>query len=288
MDRCSSFCATARSIRAAFSRRRPYVPPFRQNQFGGALGGPLKKDRLFLFGNYEGFRQAQTLSSVSVVPDAQVRQGSFPNASGVYTPVANLNRSMLPYFSFWPQANGPELLTNGLPSGTAFSYNNPKQTIREDFGTVRSDYTIRDRDSLSATYTIDDGNSLIPLADPLFGSYSALRMQVASVQETHIFSPGMLNTFRAGFSRAGFNLDSALLASFPANLSFVTGARAGRDRGQWRRDHDRAFRHHVGGTEQRRRRVEPPQSLHLYGRSADQQGKSPDQRRSLVSAGAGQ
>src|SRR5262249_41894010 len=89
--------------------------------------------------------------------------------------------------------------------------------------TVRSDYTIRDRDTLSAIYTIDDGNSLIPLADPLFGSESALRMQVASVQETHIISPGMLNTFRAGFSRAGFNLDSALLASFPYNLSFVAG-----------------------------------------------------------------
>ena len=162
---------SALDSRSVFAQT-PHVPPFRQNQFGGALGGPLKKDRLFLFGNYEGFRQAQTLSSVSVVPDAQVRQGAFPNAAGVYAPVANLNRSMLPYFSFWPQANGPELLSNGLPSGTAFSYNNPKQTIREDFGTVRSDYTIRDRDTLSATYTIDDGNSLIPLADPLFGSYS--------------------------------------------------------------------------------------------------------------------
>jgi len=204
-----------------------FTPPFRQNQFGAALGGPLKKDRLFLFGNYEGFRQAETLSSVSVVPDAQVEQGLFPNAAGVYTPVANLNRGMLPYFSFWPQANGPELLTNGIASGTAFSYNNPKQSIREDFATVRADYTIRTRDTLSATYTIDDGNSLIPLADPLFGSYSTLRMQVASLEETHIVSPGMLNTFRAGFSRAGFNLDSSLLASFAPNLSFVAGGGPG-------------------------------------------------------------
>src|SRR4051794_15370508 len=150
------------------------VPPLRRNQFGGAIGGPIKKDKLFVFGNYEGFRQAQTLSSVSVVPDSQVRAGLFPNTPGVYTPVANLNRSMLPYFSFWPEANGAQLLTNGLPSGTAFSYNNPKQSIREDFGTVRADYTIRERDSLSAAYTLDDGNSLIPLADPLFGSYSTL------------------------------------------------------------------------------------------------------------------
>ena len=47
------------------------VPPFRRNQFGGAAGGPLKKDRLFLFGNYEGFRQSLDVSSVSVVPDSQ-------------------------------------------------------------------------------------------------------------------------------------------------------------------------------------------------------------------------
>ncbi len=200
-----------------------FVPPFRQNQFGGALGGPIKKDRLFLFGNYEGFRQALTLSSVSVVPDAQVRQGNFPNAAGVYTPVANLNKAMLPYFSFWPQPNGAELRVNGLPSGTAFSYNSPKQSIREDFGTVRSDYTILDRDALSASYTIDNGNSLIPLADPLFASYSALGMQVASLQETHIVSPNILNTFRAGFSRAAFNLDSSLPGSFPSSLSFVSG-----------------------------------------------------------------
>ncbi len=204
-----------------------FVPPFRQNQFGTALGGPLKKNRLFLFGNYEGFRQVLTQSSVSVVPDAQVRLGSFPNTAGAYVPVANLNKAMLPYFSFWPVQNGPELTVNNLPSGTAFSYNTPKQTIREDFGTTRLDYAIRDRDSLSASYTIDDGDSLIPLADPLFASYSALRMQVASLQETHIFSPSMLNTARAGFSRAGFNLDSSLLAQFASNLDFVQGAGPG-------------------------------------------------------------
>jgi len=202
-------------------------PPFRQNQFGAALGGPLKKDKLFLFGNWEGFRQALTQSSLSVVPDAQVRQGSFPNATtGVYAPVANLNKNMLPYFAFWPAANGVELTVNGLPSGTAFSYNTPKQNIREDFGTLRSDYNLRERDTLSASYTIDDGDSLIPMADPLFASATRLRMQVGSVQETHIVSPNILNTFRAGFSRAAFNLDASQ-GSFPTSLSFVNGLLAG-------------------------------------------------------------
>ena len=65
------------------------APPFRRKQFGGALGGPIKKDKLFLFGNYEGFRQALAFSNVSVVPDEQARQGLLPSASGVYTGVAS-------------------------------------------------------------------------------------------------------------------------------------------------------------------------------------------------------
>ncbi len=206
---------------------RESAPPFRRNQFGGAVGGPLQKDRLFLFGNYEGFRQALAVSNISVVPDDQARLGFLPNAVGALTPVPNLNRAMLPYMSFWPQANGPPLLANGVSNGTALSYNNPKQSIREDFGTARMDYTVRDRDTFSGSYTVDDGNSLIPLADPLFGSRVRLRSQVASLQETHIISPQALNIFTAGLSRAAFNYDSFPLTAFPQSLSFITGAGPG-------------------------------------------------------------
>ena len=204
------------------------VPPFRRNQFGGSLGGPLRKNRLFLFGNYEGFRQSLAVSNVSVVPDNNARIGVLPNATtGALAPAANLNQAMLPYMSFWPVANGPELLANGIATGTALAYNNPHQAIREDFGTLRADYMIRDRDTLSWAYTVDDGNSLIPQGDPLFASYVTLRNQVASVQETHIISPTMLNTLTAGFSRAAFNYDSFPEGTFPANTSFVTGAGPG-------------------------------------------------------------
>jgi hypothetical protein len=206
-------------------------PPFEQNQFGGSLGGPLKTNRWFLFGNYEGFRQALTQSSVSVVPDQEARNGFLWNTTtNSYQKAPGLNANMLNYMAFWPQPDvgtGSELLSNGVPSGTAFSHNNPKQYIREDFGTTRSDYYLTSRDTLSAAYTVDDGNSRIPLADPLFASVSTLRMQVASLQESHTFSPEMLNTARFGFSRAGFNLISDPLVSIPANLDFVTGAGPG-------------------------------------------------------------
>jgi hypothetical protein len=191
------------------------VPPFRRNQFGGALGGPLKKNKLFLFGNYEGFRQVLAVSNLSVVPDAQARLGILP------TPVT-ANPAMLKYFALWPLANGAE-----LGGGAALSYNHPRQTAREDFGTLRSDYTIGDSDTLTGAYTIDDGSSVIPQSDPLFGSGLLLRAQVGSLQETHILSPRMLNTFRLGFSRAAFDYNSDPLTGFDPSLDFVTGGGPG-------------------------------------------------------------
>jgi hypothetical protein len=206
-----------------------YVPPFRRNQFGGALGGPIRKNKLFLFGNYEGFRQSLAVTNTSVVPDDQARQGYLPNSTtGIYTKVPNLNTGMLPYFALWPVANGPQLLTaKGLPTGTAFSYNTPHQTIHEDFGTARGDYAISDRDSLSVNYTLDTGNSVLPQADPLFAAAEELTSQVASVQEAHVFSGNAINTVSYGYSRAAFNFDAMTLTDFPASLSFVKGDQPG-------------------------------------------------------------
>jgi len=129
--------------------------------------------------------------------------------------------------AFWPLPNGGELPAVSGQPGAALSYNNPRQHIREDFGTVRTDYVKSDHDTVSAAYTIDDGDNLSPAADPLFASNVTLRSQVASLQETHIFSPTILNTFVAGYSRAAFAYDSFPLEAFPANLSFVTGANPG-------------------------------------------------------------
>jgi len=232
---------------SAFDSASPFdlagAPPFRRNQFGGALGGPLKKDRLFLFGNYEGFRQSLDLSSLSVVPDVLARTGMLPNPStGVYGTVSGLNNNILPYMTFWPapDANGELMVpstTNSsvlVPSGVAFSHNNPKEHLQEDFGTVRSDYNIGNRDTLTGAYTIDDGTSLIPLADPLFASETPLRMQVLSLGETHVFSPELLNNFTVGFSRASFSLIGVNppVGTTPGTISasaapFVTGAGPG-------------------------------------------------------------
>src|SRR5262249_23891005 len=160
--------------------------PFKRNQFGGALGGPLKKDKVFLFGNYEGFRERWGVPSAGIVPDAQARLGLLPNAAGVYVPVQGLEPRMLPYANyFWPAPNGPEILLNGLPTGSAYAYSNPKRKVREDFGLVRFDYTHSSKDSFYINFNGDDGTRAAPQTNPVFRELSRQRSSVFGLQETH-------------------------------------------------------------------------------------------------------
>jgi Carboxypeptidase regulatory-like domain len=180
------------------------LPEFQRNNFGASLGGPTRKSKLFLFGNYEGYRQNLGLSNVTFVPDSQVRQGFFPNNSGVYQPIA-LGAGVPALFNLWPAQNGPELLDgNGHATGIALAYSSPEQRIREDFGTTRFDANLSANDLLFAVYTIDDSTAYTPTQNPLAAIDESLREQVLSVQEQHVFSARLLNTARVGFSRASF------------------------------------------------------------------------------------
>ncbi len=174
------------------------IPEFQRNQFGGSLGGPIRKDKLFLFGNYEGFRQNWGLSAVTLVPDNRAREGYLPNSKGGEQFVG-VNPAVAPLLALWPVQNGPE-----LGGGIAEAFSHPEQHIREDFGTTRFDDNISGKDLLFAVYTVDDSTANTPSQNPLSLIDESLREQVASVQEQHVFSPALLNTARFGYSRASY------------------------------------------------------------------------------------
>ena len=190
------------------------IPEFQRNQFGGSLGGPIRRNKLFLFGNYEGFRQNWGLSEVTFVPDNEARQGYLPNSSGTEQYVG-VNAAVAPLLALWPVQNGAE-----LGSGIAEAYSHPPQHIREDFGTTRFDDNLGSKDLLFAVYTVDDSAANTPTADPLSLINESLREQVASVQEQHMFSPTLLNTARFGFSRASYEFQGYTPVDLPG---WVTG-----------------------------------------------------------------
>jgi len=188
--------------------------PFKRNQFGGSAGAPIRKDKTFIFGSYEGFRQRLAVSQVAVVPDANARQGIITLANGSLSNIG-LAPGIAPYFALWPVANGPE-----LGGGAALFYGNPAQAIREDFGNLSVDHNFSSTDVLTGVYTIDDGFSDAPGTTSLQRTVSMLRSQVASLEETHTFSPSFLNTLRVGFTRAKWILNTAPPIT-NSSLSFV-------------------------------------------------------------------
>lgn len=168
-------------------------PPFERNQFGVSSGGAIRKDKTFLFGNYEGFRQDLNQTSVAFVPGLAAR--------------AAATASVQPLLNLWPTppAGTPELNVAGQTFGISEYFSSPLQTIREDFGTLRIDNTFSSADSLAAIYTIDDGRDVTATpANPYSTDILNLREQVVSLEETHIFSPPLLNIARFGFSRAAY------------------------------------------------------------------------------------
>ncbi len=171
------------------------IPPFQRNDFGLAAGGPVLKDKLFAFANYEGYRQHLGLSDVTFVPDAAARAAAVP--------------AVQPLLALWPTG------TVELGSGIAEAFSNPLQRIREDFGTTRVDSNLSANDLFFAAYTVDDSSATTPTANPFSSIDERLREQVLSAQEQHVFSPSFLNTLRVGFSRAVFGFDSIVSGGVP-------------------------------------------------------------------------
>jgi len=179
---------SAMDARGFFDLKAP--PPFRKNQYGGSLGGPVKKDKVFFFVNYEGIRQLLGQATPVFVPDANARQGIVGATTVPVNPVISQ------ILKLYPLPTGATA-TPGIGTVTEVA----NQIAHEDYILARGDWAISSKDSFFGRYLSDKGNETNPSAIPLWPVHDVTHNQFATVGERHIFSSNLINQFSFSFSR---------------------------------------------------------------------------------------
>ena len=170
----------------------PGAPPqFKRNQFGGSGGGPIKKDKTFVFGSYEGFRERLGLSLVSVVPDLDARQGRLPSGTVVVAP------EVKPYLNLFPVPTG-----SARTAGAASVALGGSRPTNENYYTVRGDHTLSNKNSFFGRYTLDSARATQPDGLSLFNVEQISRTQYITLEDQHFFRSNLFNVFRFAFNRS--------------------------------------------------------------------------------------
>jgi hypothetical protein len=185
--------------------------PLRLNQFGGNLGGPIVKGKLFFFVNYEGDRTHVTLINAlnhTLSAYARSRMAATPAMAPILAQYAPLPAgcTAIPAPSSCVYPGFPDAV-DPTQSDMVYDPAALPNIVREDTGSIRIDYNVSDRDRVFFRYNINDS-----LTNYTYGmnlgqvSPQALRTQLGKFDETHTFSSTLLNEFSVAFNR--FNSDT--------------------------------------------------------------------------------
>jgi outer membrane receptor protein involved in Fe transport len=178
------------------------TPPFRQNQFGGVISGPIIKNKTFFLFSYEGFRMRRNITVRGTMPTSQMLSGVFPTP--IVDPLTHapfpgntipssrfstISKAMLPFL--------PKVSTAGaLNYVTAPSFSNDSNQY-----SIRLDHRFSDRDTIFARYTWADTSVYSPGLISHTGTEVSDVPVNGGVQWTHAFRPELLNEVLLGFNR---------------------------------------------------------------------------------------
>ena len=185
-------------------------PSFRRNQFGGAVGGPVKKDSTFYFVNYEGLRQALGVTSVTSVPDANAHLGILPTATVTVSP------AIAPVLALYPSANGPE-----LGGGIARYIVVGQEPLNEDYLLARLDQKLSEKDSFFARYVRDSGTFVNPFDNAAILGWpetDATGDDFATVEWKRVAANNLINLLRYSYVRTDQNSSVAMDPNTPLNV----------------------------------------------------------------------
>jgi hypothetical protein len=182
------------------------IPPFKRNQFGASAGGPLNKNRSFIFGAYEGIRQSLGITSVVTVPSPAARDGIL--STGTITVAPGVRK----YLALYGLPNAG-LLT---PGDTGIFDTQEQQVVNANYFTIRVDHKLSEKDHVFGTYVFDNTPLTTPdnFNDVLIGYLT--KRQFLILEENHTFNSHLVNSLRFGFNRDFANSSQGVSAINPA------------------------------------------------------------------------